>query len=480
MINKNHFQVILLCAFVYSLPYALSSAFYIDDADRSYSGLSNMALNGRPLADVIMMLVSAGSKVVDVSPATYILSALAIFTATYVYMKMAGVNGHTLLISSTAACFSPFILQNFAYKFDSITMGIGIGLAILASCHKTVVSRTAGVVLSALLLVGSLSLYQPAINIYFSLVCSLILVGIYINQQLDTKLIIDKFLSFLISIAVYYFIIVPLSVTGGYAEKHGKVSSSLLDTVTNNAISFYRVIDSGLAGLHGKIITLFITSPILILLLIAIKFLPSGNKALSKVFYISFSAACVAIIYSSIGGLLLPLAQPIYSPRVLVGFSGVCISSCLIWSVISRKNAKFIIAITAMASLSCVYAYGNALKAQAENDRFLLSSIAKDFIDMNKDAKYMIIEKKPEIATGVEAAARNFGIIKTITPSYVRFGWMFSNQMMAKLGVDLKYKFGEDHKQYIDKLCKNNHSINYLYAYGIVGDSYVVDFNKCK
>lgn len=99
---------------------------------------------------------------------------------------------------------------------------------------------------------------------------------------------------------------------------------------------------------------------------------------------------------------------------------------------------------------------------------------------MNKDAKYMIIEKKPEIATGVEAAARNFGIIKTITPSYVRFGWMFSNQMMAKLGVDLKYKFGEDHKQYIDKLCKNNHSINYLYAYGIVGDSYVVDFNKCK
>ncbi|ENG3945403.1 hypothetical protein FV310_08225 [Escherichia coli] len=479
MINRNHIQMILLCAFVYALPYTLASAFYIDDADRSYSGLSNMALNGRPLADIVMMFVSFGNNVVDISPATYILSATTIFIATYIFMMKSGISGLTLVMSSTAACFSPFILQNFAYKFDSITMGLAISLVIFSSISFSI-GRLLGVALASLMLVCSLSLYQPSINIYFALVAVLVLIDIYKHQACNINFIFDKFSALLISIIVYYFVIVPLSVTGGYAEKHGKVSTSILDTVINNVVNFYNIINSGLSGIHGKLISFFILAPIVILILIAVKITSSNKTITNKIFYILFSATCVLITYLSIGGLLLPLAQPIYAPRVLIGFSGVCVASCLIWSVVLGKKAKYIIGITAIAAISCVYAYGNALKSQAENDRFLLSMIAKDFIDMNKEARYMIVDRKPDIAPGVVAAARNFGIIKSITPSYVRFGWMFTNQMVAKLGVDLKYKFGKDHKEYINKLCSSAHNNNYLYSYGIVDDTYVLTFNKCK
>ena len=121
---------------VYLLPLLLSNRSYVDDMGRTLEGYATWRYAGRPLADVIMAALNLGTPLVDLSPLTQLLGVSAVGLASFYLYRMLDHDEVPLGIPIIASCmllFNPFFLECMSYKFDSLPMGLSVGLAVLAS-----------------------------------------------------------------------------------------------------------------------------------------------------------------------------------------------------------------------------------------------------------------------------------------------------------------------------------------------------------
>ncbi len=91
MSHRNKlFAFLMGMSLLYVLPVILADRPYIDDLGRSVLGYTWWGLNGRPLSDVVMIALSMGHPILDLSPLPLLLgiTILSLTLAAYIDKAM--------------------------------------------------------------------------------------------------------------------------------------------------------------------------------------------------------------------------------------------------------------------------------------------------------------------------------------------------------------------------------------------------------
>lgn len=220
MFGKN-FKYSLFLMSAYMLMIASVDKGYRDDYYRIVDGHFWWDVDGRPLANLIIYIFNSGGILTDISPRSYIFSALiAALTCAIIGYKI--IKSTPLINSLSAALifFSPFFLQSMVYKFDLITMCISILLCAAPFAYDGK-KRHITFFVSFASVLASLSTYQASMPLF------LILNFVYIISNNSSKSesidALIRIFGCFIALIVYKLFIATAFVTSEYGVKHAEV-----------------------------------------------------------------------------------------------------------------------------------------------------------------------------------------------------------------------------------------------------------------
>ncbi len=146
------------------LPILLADRHTNDDLLRALSGNYGWTENGRHLTNALMRVLQFGaSRVIDLAPLPQLLAVLALaWTGMLVARRFAVTPAWLGVLVALPLGAQPFFLENLAFRFDSPFMALAIALALL----PVVLPEHLRSWRSALVLLASLALYQPAITAF--------------------------------------------------------------------------------------------------------------------------------------------------------------------------------------------------------------------------------------------------------------------------------------------------------------------------
>lgn len=173
MICKNDKKMLALyagLALLFIYPLIQAGVFYRDDLDRAITGQYGWRGLGRPMADILMKILSAsGHYNLDLFPYTMIASCLFIGAASLMLSKhLVKMDVPNEKLVTALLIFNPFFLQNIAYRYDSLGMSIAFFLAVAAYTYSSS-SQIREYSVKVIAGVLSLTLYQPCANIFIAL-----------------------------------------------------------------------------------------------------------------------------------------------------------------------------------------------------------------------------------------------------------------------------------------------------------------------
>ncbi|EIP9504905.1 glucosyltransferase domain-containing protein, partial [Escherichia coli] len=222
MKNKSLFLSIL-SGLIVLLPILIANRLYVDDIGRTTHGYLSWDDNGRPLASLIMKLVTTNSSMIDVSPLPQLLGVILFCAAIHLLSSRIGVDNkfdRVLIVAATVS--TPIILENLSYKFDALTMMLSAICFMIAPVLSFKIKPYDFVVKIALVVSG-LSMYQ--VNIAFYVIASLCIFISIQNHKPDhaIKNAIINAVCLVVGYIIYSQIIVKIYVTGAYSLEHSKI-----------------------------------------------------------------------------------------------------------------------------------------------------------------------------------------------------------------------------------------------------------------
>lgn len=470
-LKRNGIYLSLALGGLYVLPIILANFYYVDDLARSVAGYARWSDNGRPLAEYIIKGMSFGGRVIDLAPLPLILSVLVVVLSGYYYCFKAGIEGRVIVaITSVSLLISPFYLQNISYRFDVFTMSLSVSACVLSAAVLLKRSGYVWFLLSGLLIVASLSLYQSSANICIAMIGLNALVSYRTTLFKSTVLESILYAITIVSALLFYkFCIASVFVSGVYSESHAESASSL-DSVTRTINAYMWMFKETFTGNYAKAMSLLVIAPV-----IAIVRRVIAGKDIR--FLIVSAASIFAIAFSYIG-VLVALHDPVIYPRVLVGFCGIIFCGFVITSCLFKMITPVLfVPLTACFLIS--YSYGNALSSQNEKENFIFSLVAKD-VTSNEGINKIRFNGTSTLSQSASNASEKSGIIKMITPSYIRSDWMFGAFKLHRMGVRVEHDSSIDLRESLAKGCLNPVSRNSIYSAIRVGDTLIFDFNKCS
>ncbi|EMQ3038445.1 glucosyltransferase domain-containing protein [Escherichia coli H10] len=473
------FITLLAISFIYAYPIIFSDRFYIDDLGRSLLGYTRWGNNGRPLADILMTLISFGYPLIDISPLPQLLSLIFICASVSLYavVNFDSLNKKKLVLVSLLFVCNPFLIENLSYKYDSLPMMISAGVLFL--CFS-IPNKYFSFALSILFIISSLSLYQASISIFVCLsiiefIKEYIIHGIKINKCILNQ--IARFFQLSISYITYSLLIARNYVAGDYNKSHSELifnSDNYIEMLSSNMVKYYGWIKSFYIGIPSVFIFIFSLS---FCFSVFHFFYQQRNKTSnlnSIARTVILTASSFLVLIASFLHLCL-LREPVFSPRVMIGF-GVFIM--FIGIIISSNRLGIMsMALFVFSSMILSYSYGNSMKSQLEIDRYIATSINIDISQLNNDIKYISVIGKMPSAKQLELSKIRFPIISSLVPIYINNNWGWAGMLLSHYGGNYEFKIMSRHER--NEYCELKPSIKnnnyYLYTKGNV---VVIDFNK--
>ncbi|WP_276349312.1 glucosyltransferase domain-containing protein [Enterobacter hormaechei] len=470
-LKRNGIYLSMVLGGLYVLPIILANFYYVDDLARSVAGYARWSDNGRPLAEYIIKGMSFGGRVIDLAPLPLILSVLVVVLSGYYYCFKAGIEGRvTVAITSVSLLISPFYLQNISYRFDVFTMSLSVAACVTSAAVLLNRSGYVRFLLSGLLIVASLSLYQSSANICIAMIGLNALVSYRYTLFKSTVLESVRYaITIVAALLVYKFCIASIFVSGVYSESHAESASSI-ESVIRTINAYVWMFQETFTGNYAKAMSLLMITPIIAIICRVV----SGKEV---GFLIVSAVSLFAIAFSYIG-VLVALHDPVIYPRVLVGFCGIVFSGYVVTSLFCKRMTPLLV-IPLAASFLLSYSYGNSLSAQNEKEGFIFELVAKEVIS-HPGVEKIRFNGSVDIAPTASNAAEKSGIIKMITPSYVRSDWMFGAFQLHRMGVKVDHDSAIDIKSIIKADCINRISNNSLFSTIKNGNTLIFDFDKCK
>lgn len=409
--DKKTMLVYTGLALLFVYPLIQAGIFYRDDLDRSITGQYGWRGLGRPVADILMKILSAsGHSNLDLFPYTLIASCLFIAGSSFAlsnYLKQRNVS-HAVAISALLI-FNPYLLQNIAYRYDSLGMSVAFFLAVISYTyrHQHLILQTAVKLIAGIL---CLTLYQPCANIFIGLLA--IDIAVIAVKQTSTlkssvRLTARKTLLFL---AFYLFYTLIFSPKNNARAELIPLNERGLEhlAMTLNALK-----DLVFAYFHQPVYLYFLVPATIAFMVMFFSFYTQKQKIISFIIYSAISL--LIFLVSLMGPTIFLQDAPVY-PRTLVSFSVimVIIAIPLMQFAPRLKYAAFI---PVIASLAFSAQLASALTSQQDYEEFVFNMIAQDLasfkdidsigtvgqLDLGQRTK-LLAENKPLIYDFLEPA----------------------------------------------------------------------------
>lgn len=435
MSHRNKlFAFLMGMSLLYVLPVILADRPYIDDLGRSVLGYTWWGLNGRPLSDMVMIALSMGSPILDLSPLPMLLGISVMSLALAAYMDKAMHDRAAKEKLLVCFCFlaNPFLLECLSYKFDSLTMLLSAAILFVPFTIQARVSLAW--IVTVICLISSLSLYQASIGIF--VILTFLECAFFVSSNKDIiKSALSRAIQFGLGYFLYTKIVLPLSSGGNYVKNHSEfISLSNPDELLQNIDGIANIVRSYLESLPKLVIYLYALMAVACLALMLIDAIRS-KQTVKAIIIISmpFAAALFSVLH------ILLLKDAVIAPRVFISASAFLLMNAMI---ICKGISGFRFSYTLLVpfifcSFSLSYAYGNALKQQKMMDENLIASLSYDINNIDKKPSNISFIGVAPSAPQRDLAIKRMPIIKYLTPIYMRGDWVWGAKLLAYNGINL-------------------------------------------
>lgn len=461
MENKNikvFFAISFICL-IYSFPLILWGGYYWDDVIRSLFGLYGWRGNGRPLADVVFSILNFGGINANIYPLPQLLAVMIMaFTIFICWKRFLSGKGDASLLCCIPLIAAPTFVENLSFRYDSLTMALSVMIACIPAIVET--SNVKKVILTTTCVVAFLSLYQASITIFVILTILVFLDNARKGlSEVAIRSATASIVSLIIGYLVYTKFISSRYLEGAYNINHSKVLGFLSD-------DFFEVFRKNLDTFFTSVLTI---SPGMIFICILVPAVIAAVVCL----YISYvnlkvggkygvavslmTLLCMPVLVFCIVGPVSLLQQPVFTPRVLMGY-GAFIMTCNILTMwYSPKKAAYIFLVPFIYMTVFCYAYTNSLKSQDELEGAITRSIINDISALNSDhpLEIAISGRMPKSQQTV-LAEKTYPIIHNLTPILVNNNSGWALQRFKQYGLSAKMASEGLIKEMEKDLCNQN------------------------
>ena len=467
-IKSWHFFVVIT-ALVYILPILLANVYYADDMFRAESGYGWDG-DGRIFANLLIHIISFGNGIVSIFPFSLLLSAL--------FFSIAGmVSSYVLLDDDPKLRFfyslifitSPFLLENLAFKFDSLPMAISVLLAVSPYLIKNKYAFSACSIVCLTIVLG---LYQTSAMLYFGVALCLMIKKCMRNEEaIDFKLSFITIFSFF---SAYFIYSCLLSLSGLIVSRAAMLHLNIesIDIIVQRIKTYFYIYK--ILWKDGYYIAVM---PIILLAITSISLVIKKKENTFKVFMICIYLACILLL-TALPNLILESVG--ISPRTFICFP-LFIYAIVVIAKESKLKMNNVITqscLVILFSFSFLMSslFGQTLKNSDEYANYIAESVSNDITENSSNNTYnVVISGNTEPTRNNRKMLNSFGFLNLIAPNYMKQGWMWG---VFDIGRYIDINFIPDNQKYVDERCSwdviKKRSLYYILK---KDDVYMIDFN---
>ena len=449
---------------------------YVDDIYRSQSGVIGWKGLGRPLAELVMLLLNFNLThyfIVDLSPLPLILSGLVLSVSVFQLINYFGIKWEAAaVLPFLFIIFNPFFIHNLAYKFDCFPMALAVAASIFAFSFDFSRSWRSWCIPAGLIF-SSLALYQPSANVYLALLFLSVMLGIARLSSLRW-IVLQAAGKLSIFAVVYLGYYSCFSLVSRFAKSAGgssrselvSLDASGLDSICHNILELISLVK---ALYDGKLVIIALVVLFIALAGLVMMAIQYGKHARSIKVVLPVAVLLIimllAAFLSSIGPLLL-LKNPFVMPRAMTGYSiFLVIVFYSVFYLFGAKRKWLGYSLTGLAlvySFVCMSAFSNAIKLQYDFDTKVIASIHDR---LQSEQQWLSVGRV--MATGVSPQTQEVKHIIKAFP-YLRYmvapmyDWT-ATTMLGGMGLSNAYfKFERDeYNRVFSKMCKDSAAKKY-------------------
>lgn len=459
---------LIFVLFVYPLIHA--NSYYVSDYYRTTSGTIGFSGVGRPLAGLLMGVISLHHWFLfDVAPMPQILAAVVIaFSVGMMSFCINYVDDFSKIISLSFIFCSFLFLQNLSYRYDSLSMAIAVSFSILPFLLRAK-KEIFYIIEIAVCIFFSLGLYQPAENLFFVFTLFFFIYDLG-AETLNNNfcILILRSLGAVIGLLLYKSQIYFVKPTG-YGARHDVMTISPI-VIFHNVESFlYYILWLSFQSRQTFVMLFLISVALIYLVAFYIYRSFSSKNLLNEVVFLLLGLIVMCL---AAAGPMLFLKSPVIYPRVMIGFSGLFCTILILFQKYSSNALKnifnFFVIFVLFSQFTLSYAYGNGLRLTFLSTQFMAHKIS-DGVDMlkNKNDLKVIFEGQMPQLKGIKNLEKQIPLFKFILPNGIDgvLFWQYKdNFIVPKSSLEeKKIKEAVRHAHVIQKVKTPLYT---LYGYG--------------
>jgi hypothetical protein len=462
--DRSVFLILLSLYFLVLYPILRANRFYNDDLKRALFGRTGWDSNGRPLTTFVMKLTQCyDHALVDISPLTQIAAiAMLAWLGVRLARRYAIRSPWMAALVALPLGAQPFFLENLSYKFDALSMGLAMLLALLPI--TTLGNSRRAWWLGVLSIFASLNFYQAAVNALLIFAVADLLLA-----QLDGKRPRDGLAQFswrILQIGVamlIYQLLVGIHISN-WVKQHAEMIHRLRDLplIKTNVVNFYSFI-GGSFNAHwwmyfGPALVLLGLIPVAIGIRHAMHCRPNHSAIVFAVlFATSFVLPLVALAF--VLGPMLLLVHPLIMPRELMGVGALLSAGLLVMQAALRQwrlSTSWGLMMAWMFAIGlCVFAsaYGNASAEQKSYEERIATQVSDDLAELraNRVIHSYLIDGTDGLSPITTHVAEQFPLIHALILPYMTADDVFNTHyfLMSYFPdiADMRHQAGEEPSQ---------------------------------
>lgn len=434
---------LIVFSFLYIFPILIANFYYIDDVGRAITGGISWNRDGRPLLTALIVFLSNGKPIMEISPWMQILAVIVFDYASILFARKYVVSASSLQIFFLTAFgfVNWFLLENVSYKYESLGMLASISIPlILYALPDKVGGGKKQIVFTLFSVMASLSLYQVSIGAYLSLIIIEMLYLLY--QKTAWKQVFKWSIMRMIAIAagsiLYKLTIAKHFVPQvGYSADHGHLvglTAQGLTEVYHHFLTF---------GLMWK--DYFLTLRYAGDDMYCCRNNSLGNYDLEirerercttdrdNSFFLS---SPILLALSSVIALLV-LQYPIYAPRVMLSFTIFTLYAGLMVYHLSKLYKGVLVAagIVLVLTLSFSSVYENLLTRQDHINALVATRLANDLdnteMESGQKIKFVSFIRHSPKCKELLLYEKKSPLLSRLVPIYMNNNWFWGYQYLS-------------------------------------------------
>lgn len=386
-------------SFFYILPIILFDTCFNDDLGISLYGVTGLNGDGRPLGQFLCNLLSGGGIIADIGPLPLLCSILILSYSLVVYAKEnIPFSEDNILLSFVllTVLTNPLSMSILFYRTGGFVMITALSIPFFLFSLNDEIDAWMMAIVAFVSAIAIMSLYQAAFGMCLVLVCiNVVLLLLQGKNRIKNDVV--RLIGLFLGAVVYMVLIMPryIDPEGWRYDASKTVSGISLETIKTFLVNIWNSTFYVINYLNGlsKVSKIFLGLFVLIAwgysLYLGYSKTKENKKMCALTVFVLTVAPCVVAVIS-----YLPLA--ILSSlnnrcRIFIALGGTLLYLGIFMLELSKKNKVIMAVILSgylLSQFSCMYSYANAVKNEAEYEKYLAYSIAHDIERINAENEY--------------------------------------------------------------------------------------------